>query len=121
LADMKDRWEDLVAALQDFVNEGQAGRQADDTGLDPETQAPVPRRSEAGGRRLRRDRGEEAAQSVPGDRGPGGPHPSGDPHGGDEKRVSGASSLRVTQRLSKGSEGSLHSTATPFRLRASGL
>jgi len=40
LTDMKDRWEDLVGALQEFVAEVQAGRQADDTGLDPETQAP---------------------------------------------------------------------------------
>jgi len=40
LADMKDRWENLVAALQDFVQEVQEGRQADETGLDPETQAP---------------------------------------------------------------------------------
>jgi len=40
LADMDDRWEDLVSALREFVAEVQEGRQTDDTGLDPETQAP---------------------------------------------------------------------------------
>lgn len=40
LARLKDRWEDLVDALKEFVAEVEGGRQEDDTGLDPETQAP---------------------------------------------------------------------------------
>ena len=34
------QWDDLIDALQPLVDEARAGRQADDTGLDPETQAP---------------------------------------------------------------------------------
>jgi type I restriction enzyme R subunit len=37
---LKDRWDELVEALRNFVTEVEAGRQQDDTGLDPETQAP---------------------------------------------------------------------------------
>jgi len=40
LTDLKDRWEELVEALREFSDEVRAGRQEDDTGLDPETQAP---------------------------------------------------------------------------------
>ena len=40
LSELQDRWDDLVEALKEFVSEVQAGRQEDDTGLDPETQAP---------------------------------------------------------------------------------
>ena len=40
LTRLKDRWEDLVDALKEFVAEVEGGRQADDSGLDPETQAP---------------------------------------------------------------------------------
>jgi type I restriction enzyme R subunit len=40
LTELKDRWEELVAALREFVQEARAGRSADDTGLDPRTQAP---------------------------------------------------------------------------------
>jgi type I restriction enzyme, R subunit len=40
LEELKDRWDELVDALKDFVKEVQDGRQQDDTGLDPETQAP---------------------------------------------------------------------------------
>jgi type I restriction enzyme R subunit len=40
LDQFKGRWEDLVGALRAFVDEVEAGRQADATGLDPETQAP---------------------------------------------------------------------------------
>jgi type I restriction enzyme, R subunit len=40
LAELHDRWEQLVIALEDFVGEVRAGRQVDETGLDPETQAP---------------------------------------------------------------------------------
>jgi type I restriction enzyme R subunit len=35
-----ETWEQLVLALRSFVDEVQAGRQQDDTGLDPATQAP---------------------------------------------------------------------------------
>ncbi|HOD01003.1 MAG TPA: restriction endonuclease subunit R, partial [Myxococcota bacterium] len=40
LTQLKDRWEELVAALREFSDEVRAGRQEDGTGLDPETQAP---------------------------------------------------------------------------------
>lgn len=40
LEQLMDRWEDLVDALKDFVAEVEAGRKSDETGLDPETQAP---------------------------------------------------------------------------------
>ena len=40
LTQLKDRWDDLVEVLKAFVAEVEAGRQTDDTGLDPETQAP---------------------------------------------------------------------------------
>ena len=40
LTELKDRWDDLVAVLRDFVAETETGRQRDETGLDPETQAP---------------------------------------------------------------------------------
>jgi type I restriction enzyme R subunit len=40
LAELKDRWDELIEALKDLVEEAQKGRQQDDTGLDPETQAP---------------------------------------------------------------------------------
>jgi len=40
LTKLKDHWDDLVDALKEFVAEVEAGRQADDSGLDPETQAP---------------------------------------------------------------------------------
>lgn len=40
LTALKDRWDELADALKDFVDEVHAGRQTDDTGLDPETQAP---------------------------------------------------------------------------------
>jgi type I restriction enzyme R subunit len=40
LTELKDRWDELVAALRHFVAEVEAGRQRDTTGLDPETQAP---------------------------------------------------------------------------------
>lgn len=40
LAEFKDRWDELLDALQGVVKEVRAGRQVDATGLDPETQAP---------------------------------------------------------------------------------
>ena len=40
LAQFKDNWDALVDALKEFVAEVEAGRQGDDTGLDPQTQAP---------------------------------------------------------------------------------
>lgn len=40
LADFKDRWDDLLDALKAILKDVQAGRQTDETGLDPETQAP---------------------------------------------------------------------------------
>lgn len=40
LTDLQDRWTDLAEALQHLVEDARAGRQADDTGLDPETQLP---------------------------------------------------------------------------------
>lgn len=40
LIQLKGRWEDLVEALKEFVAEVEAGRQSDDMGLDPQTQAP---------------------------------------------------------------------------------
>ena len=40
LVSLKDRWDDLVAALGKVVEEVRTGRKVDETGLDPETQAP---------------------------------------------------------------------------------
>lgn len=40
LEQFKDNWDALVDALREFVAEVEAGRQSDDTGLDPLTQAP---------------------------------------------------------------------------------
>ena len=40
LKNLEGRWEELVEALQFFTEEVRAGRTADDTGLDPRTQAP---------------------------------------------------------------------------------
>lgn len=40
LAQLKGQWDDLVVALKAFVEEVEAGRQSDATGLDPQTQAP---------------------------------------------------------------------------------
>ena len=40
LTELKDQWEQLVIALRDLVEDVHEGRQHDDTGLDPETQAP---------------------------------------------------------------------------------
>jgi type I restriction enzyme R subunit len=40
LIQMQDRWDELVAALKELTGEAKAGRQADDSGLDPETEAP---------------------------------------------------------------------------------
>ena len=40
LSELRDRWDELIEALKEFVQEVQEGRQQDDTGLDPETQAP---------------------------------------------------------------------------------
>lgn len=40
LADLKDRWDDLLGSLFEFMREVKAGRQDDATGLDPETEAP---------------------------------------------------------------------------------
>jgi len=40
LSELKAQWAELVKVLSKFVAEVQAGRQQDDTGLDPETQAP---------------------------------------------------------------------------------
>jgi type I restriction enzyme R subunit len=40
LTQMQDHWDELVAALKQLTDEAKAGRQADDTGLDPETEAP---------------------------------------------------------------------------------
>jgi type I restriction enzyme, R subunit len=41
LGDLEERWDELVLALEDLVDEAKQGRQMDDrTGLDPETQAP---------------------------------------------------------------------------------
>lgn len=40
LTQLKERWDDLVTALKAFVEEVEAGRAEDPTGLDPETQAP---------------------------------------------------------------------------------
>lgn len=40
LAQFKGNWDALVDALKEFVAEVEAGRQGDDTGLDPQTQAP---------------------------------------------------------------------------------
>ena len=40
LATLEGRWDELVEALQDLTDDIRAGRPADDTGLDPQTQAP---------------------------------------------------------------------------------
>lgn len=40
LTEFKDRWEELALALDELADEAKAGRQADETGLDPETEAP---------------------------------------------------------------------------------
>lgn len=40
LAEMTGKWDELVEALQAFKDEVKTGRKGDDTGLDPETQAP---------------------------------------------------------------------------------
>jgi len=40
LRQFQDNWKELVKALRPFVDELQRGRQQDDTGLDPRTQAP---------------------------------------------------------------------------------
>lgn len=40
LASLEGRWDELVEALQDLTEDIRAGRPADDTGLDPRTQAP---------------------------------------------------------------------------------
>ena len=40
LTQMQDRWDELVAALKELTAEAKEGRQADDSGLDPETEAP---------------------------------------------------------------------------------
>jgi type I restriction enzyme R subunit len=40
LTELRDRWDELAEALRKFVDEVEAGRQRDATGLDPETQAP---------------------------------------------------------------------------------
>jgi len=40
LAEMKGNWDELIEALRAFKDEVKAGRKGDDTGLDPETQAP---------------------------------------------------------------------------------
>jgi len=37
---MQDRWDELVDALKELTADAKAGRKADDTGLDPETEAP---------------------------------------------------------------------------------
>jgi type I restriction enzyme R subunit len=59
LNELKDQWDELVAALRNFVTETVAGRQQDATGLDPETQAPflgVLRQEVAGAGELSADR-----------------------------------------------------------------
>jgi type I restriction enzyme R subunit len=40
LAEFEGRWDELVRALKDFVKEVRGGREEDETGLDPKTQAP---------------------------------------------------------------------------------
>ena len=40
LTEMEDQWEKMVEALQKLVDEARTGRKGDETGLDPETQAP---------------------------------------------------------------------------------
>jgi len=40
LKELGDQWNELVKALQKLIDEARAGRQSDETGLDPETQAP---------------------------------------------------------------------------------
>jgi type I restriction enzyme R subunit len=40
LSKFKDNWDELIAALREFTTEVRAGRPADESGLDPRTQAP---------------------------------------------------------------------------------
>lgn len=40
LEDLEGRWEEMAVALKALVEEARKGREADETGLDPETQAP---------------------------------------------------------------------------------
>jgi len=40
LTQMQDRWDELVDALKELTADAKGGRKADDTGLDPETEAP---------------------------------------------------------------------------------
>ncbi len=40
LTQMQDRWDELVDALKELTADAREGRKADDTGLDPETEAP---------------------------------------------------------------------------------
>ncbi len=40
LAELQGRWDELTVALSDLIREVRAGRQADESGLDPDTQAP---------------------------------------------------------------------------------
>ena len=40
LTEMQDRWDELVAALKGLTDDAKAGRQADNSGLDPESEAP---------------------------------------------------------------------------------
>lgn len=40
LESLQERWDELAEALKDLVDDAAKGREADDTGLDPETQAP---------------------------------------------------------------------------------
>lgn len=40
LSRFKDNWDELIAALREFTSEVRAGRPADESGLDPRTQAP---------------------------------------------------------------------------------
>lgn len=40
LSKFKDNWDELIAALKEFTSQVRAGRPADESGLDPRTQAP---------------------------------------------------------------------------------
>jgi len=61
LASLQDQWDQLTLALKDLVADATKGREADDTGLDPQTEAPfydvlkhlVPSVDEAKGEMLR--------------------------------------------------------------------
>ena len=58
LDELEGRWDELAAALAKLVKEAEAGRKRDDTGLDPETQAPflgILKREIAGGRAVEGD------------------------------------------------------------------